>query len=181
MMKCPNCSQVMNKTIVHDLAVEICPDCGGAWYEQDELSSLKNATLPDANWLDFDLWKTTDTLKFEWGNRLCPVCEKPMVQVEYGETKVMVDACANHHGVYLDMGEFEAIISHLEEEITAKDLPEYLSASLQEGKEVLFGSEGRHAEWQDFTTVVRLMADRIMVNYPTFAKALAEFALASPK
>jgi uncharacterized protein len=180
-MNCPNCSQLLTKTVVHDIEVEQCPNCGGTWYEQNELSSMKNATLPDANWMDFDLWKNTDSLKFQWGDRACPVCDQPMVKVEYNDTKVFVDACSQHHGVYLDKGEFEAILSHLENEIIAKDLPDYLQASLQEGKEVLFGSEGRHAEWKDFTTVVRLMADRIMVNYPTFAKALAEFALASPK
>lgn len=180
-MNCPNCSQELEITRIHDIEVGLCPNCSGTWYGQEQLNTMKNATLPDANWLDFDLWKQTDSIKFEWGERACPVCDQPMVQVEYDETSVFVDACSKHHGVYLDKGEFEAIISHLEAEIIAKDLPDYLRASLEEGKEVILGTEGRHAEWQDFTTVVRLMADRIMVNYPAFAKALAEFALASPK
>ncbi len=148
-MNCPNCNQSLETTSIHDIQVELCPGCGGAWYGQEELNQMKNASLPDANWLDFDLWKQADSLKFEWGERACPVCSQSMVQVEYGDTGVFVDACSSHHGVYLDKGEFDAILSRLEEEIVAKDLPEYMRASLAEGKEVLFGTEGRHAEWKD--------------------------------
>jgi Zn-finger nucleic acid-binding protein len=127
-MNCPNCSQALTTTTVHDLEVELCSNCGGTWYGQDELNEMKNASLPDANWLDFDLWKYTDSLKFEWGEHACPVCSQPMVQVEYNETKVFIDACPKHHGVYLDKGEFEAILNALENEIIEKDLPDYLRA-----------------------------------------------------
>lgn len=180
-MNCPNCSHLMDVTHSDSLLLEVCPNCGGTWFDTDELNKMKDQAEPDARWLDFDLWKDSDSLSYTWGERACPVCNQRMALVTYGDTDVMIDVCVKHHGTFLDKGEFEAILKALEDEITGKDVPAYLRETLHEGKEVLIGEKGKHHEWKDFTTVVRLLADRIMVENPTFAKALAEFALASPK
>jgi Zn-finger nucleic acid-binding protein len=180
-MNCPNCREIMTTTLSNSLQLDVCANCGGAWFDTDELDKMKDQVEPDASWLDFDLWKDTDALTYTWSERACPICSKPMAVVAYGDTGVNIDACVEHHGTYLDKGEFEAILQALEDEITEKDVPAYLRETLHEGKEVLIGDHGRHHEWKDFATVVRLLADRIMVENPTFARALAEFALASPK
>ena len=180
-MKCPNCQHAMN--IVEDpvARLEVCPNCGGTWFDQGELERMKDAELPDAQWLDVNLWKDVDALKYTWSEKPCPICSKLMAQVEYGETGVKVDICVEHHGVYLDKGEFEAILSALEEEISTMDSSDYLNKTVHEGRELINSPEGRQSEWKDFKTVFRLLGDRVMVENPTFARALAAFALGSPK
>ena len=180
-MKCPNCQYEITATQTHEISIEVCSNCGGTWFDQGELRQLKDKALPDANWMDFNIEANTEAYKLDWGERICPVCQEHLVRVEYADTGVIVDACSKHHGIYLDKGEFETILDTLEKEISSKEMPDYLRDSLKQGKDVISGKEGRHSEWQDFSTVVRLMADRFMVDHPTFARALAEFALASPK
>jgi Zn-finger nucleic acid-binding protein len=161
--------------------IEVCNHCGGAWFERDELAKMKDSELPDSRWMDFNLWTDVDALQFTWSQRACPVCNQPMAQLAYGETGVTIDACTQHHGIFLDKGEFEAILTALEGEILNMDAGDYLKETLHEGRELIGGQEGRHAEWKDFTTVFRLFGDRIMVENPTFARAMAAFALGSPK
>jgi Zn-finger nucleic acid-binding protein len=180
-MNCPGCNQPMTDQINGEVCFDACSNCGGSFFNGDELRKMTDQALPDAAWMDIEMWKDAEALKLAWSERLCPVCGKPMAQIAYGQTGLVVDACVEHHGVYLDKGEFEAIVSALQDEIVEKDTPEYLRETLQQGKEVLAGGEGRHHEWQDFTTVVRLMADRFLVDHPSFAEALAEFALSVPK
>lgn len=180
-MNCPSCGHVMTSKLYNDDKVDVCSKCGGAWFDGDELTRMKDRTLPDAIWLDFDLWSDTDALKYAWSERYCPVCDRPMALISYGETGITIDVCVDHHGVFLEKGEFEDIITALENEIITKDVPEYLRETFHEAKEIITGSEGTHHEWKDFTTVVRLLSQRVMVENPTFARALSAFALGSPK
>jgi len=180
-MNCPNCGQLMTTHNFDNLPLEVCDQCGGTWVDAREFSQMKDTALPDAGWLDFDLWKNIEALKFEWSERLCPICESHMATLTYADTGVMVDVCIKQHGGYLDKGEFQAILEALEVDITSKNAPEYLRETLRQGSELITGDEPLHTEWQDFTTVFRLFGSRLMVEHPQLAKALAAFALGSPK
>lgn len=180
-MKCPNCNETLTPKTSDDVEMAVCPQCAGVWFAGDELNRMKDLSLPDANWLDFNLWKDIETMKFSLGERPCPQCGKTMARMGYGETGVTLDACPDRHGVFLDQGEFDLILQALENEITATDVPEYLRETLVEGRELIAGTEGSHHDWKDFTTVVRLFSRRFLVEHPNLARALAEFSLSSPK
>ena len=180
-MICPNCKASMVTKSDDSIHMDVCPNCAGTWFDGQELTRMKDHILPDANWLDFNLWKDVETMSYSLGERPCPICEKVMAQMAYGDTGVTVDACIQKHGVFLETGEFEMILKALEDEITAKNAPEYLRETLKEGRELIAGTEGSQHDWKDFTTVVRLFSQRFLVEHPTIARALAEFDLASPK
>lgn len=179
-MNCPNCDHSMVTKDLNSITVQVCPACNGMWLDMGELTRLKNQTLPDANWLDENVWEEISLLQYEWGERECPICGKAMAIVKYGETDVKVDACVRHHGIFLDKGEFEAILESLNQTISSMDVPDYVQAALHEAGEVISGPESSHAEWKDFSTVMRLLADRVMVEHPKFAEALAAFAATNP-
>lgn len=179
-MICPACNHTL-ETIEHDrLRFEQCTNCGGIWFEGGELDQAIEQALPDAQWLEFDLWKDVEAMSMHWGDRQCPVCGKTMAQIVYGETGVIVDYCVDEHGVFLDQGEFEKILAALEEEISEKDLPEYLRAALREGGEVVTGDDGLASEWKDFSTVMRLLQYRVLAENPRLARALVAFQSANP-
>ncbi len=148
-MKCPNCNETLAPKTSDDLEMTVCSQCAGVWFAGDELNRMKDLSLPDANWLDFNLWKDIETMKFSLGERACPQCGKTMARMGYGETGVTI--------------------------------PEYLRETLEEGRELIAGTEGSHHDWKDFTTVVRLLSRRLLAEHPNLARALAEFSLSSPK
>jgi hypothetical protein len=76
------------------------------------------------------------------------------------------------HGLWLDQGEFERIIVSLQGEMLSKSLPEYVSISLNEAKEIITGDKGPVHEWKDFKNVYRLLEYRILVDNPKLMDAL---------
>jgi hypothetical protein len=103
-----------------------------------------------------------------------------MATISYTATGVTVDYCAEGHGVWLDKGEFQAIIEALEKEIMSKDISDYVTASLEEAKEILIGDEGFVSEWKDFLTVARLLQYRVLVENPKVAELLTALQTTSP-
>ncbi|MFN2150086.1 MAG: hypothetical protein ACK2T5_00725, partial [Anaerolineales bacterium] len=85
---------------------------------------------------------------------------------------VKVDYCLDEHGIWLDPGEFEGIIDALRDELLSKSLPEYISLSLEEAKEIFTGDKGPIQEWRDFKIVYRLLKYRILVDNPKLMNLL---------
>jgi Zn-finger nucleic acid-binding protein len=116
--------------------------------------------------MDFEIWRTEDEFEMQTSSISCPRCHVPLVAMEYGETEVEIDYCAQCESVWLDSGEFEGILTALEEEIAEKNVPDYIAASLDEAQELVGGEGGAISEWQDFLTVLRLLQYRVLVENP---------------
>lgn len=179
-MQCPIDETNLETHTVHAIDVEECPQCQGLWFQESELLKAKDAYEPDLMWLDFDLWSDQESFTADWSSRECPVCRKNMATIAYGSTDVKVDFCIDKHGVWLDKGEFEAIIDALETEIHAREISEYVSASLKEAKEIFTGEEGFVSEWKDFLTVTRLLQYRVLSENPKVAQLLMALQSSSP-
>lgn len=179
-MQCPACGNVLETHDVHTVEVEECLNCGGVWFAQGELRKAKDAVEPDSNWLDLDLWEDQESFEVDWSSRNCPVCDDPMAMILYGSTGETVDYCLEGHGIWLDEGEFENIISALDEEINTMTVPDYMRASVEEAQEIVTGTEGLASEWGDFLTVMRLLQYRVLAENPTVAEALVALQSTSP-
>jgi Zn-finger nucleic acid-binding protein len=103
-----------------------------------------------------------------------------MLQIAYGDTGVTVDYCHDGHGIWLDKGEFEAIVAALETEVISTDASEYVRASLQEARELFAGEEGFVSEWRDFLTVTRLLQYRVLAEHPRLAELLVALQISNP-
>jgi Zn-finger nucleic acid-binding protein len=165
-MDCPNDGSTLENYEVDSVDVGKCPQCQGLWFTKGELLQAKKAEGLDESWLGFDLWSDQDAFKAEKSSRKCPTCGHAMAEITYGTTDVKVDYCLEEHGIWLDQGEFESIIDALQEEILSKSLPEYVSISLEEAKEIFTGDKGPIHEWKDFHQVYRLMVYRVLVDNP---------------
>ena len=179
-MKCPVDGTTLSKHSLHSVEIEECQQCRGLWFERGELRRAKDLAEPDIEWLDFDLWSDQDTLEVSLSSRECPLCGKNMAAIQYGNTGVTVDYCLEEHGVWLDEREFETIIESLEKELVSKSLPDYISASLEEAKEIIIGDKGFISEWKDFLTVTRLLQYRVLIGNTKVAEALIALQSSTP-
>lgn len=165
-MKCPIDGNTLEKYPVDSVDVDKCPECQGLWFTKGVLRQVEAAEGVDEDWMGFDLWTDHDSFKAKISARKCPVCSQNLAAIMYGDTEVKVDYCMEEHGIWLDQGEFERIIDSLREEILTKSLPEYVSISLDEAKEIITGDKGPIHEWKDFKSVYRLLEYRVLVDNP---------------
>lgn len=179
-MKCPIDGTPLESHMFHSVMVDECSQCGGVWFDPGELDDAKDVTDPDANWLEFDLWSDPASFEAQWSERLCPVCGHHLAAILYGETGVTIDYCLNGHGIWLDQGEFEAIIAALEDELASMPSSEYLQASLEEAREIVAGEDGFVSEWRDFMTVTRLLQYRVLAENPRLAEILVALQATNP-
>ena len=98
-LKCPLDGTPLDLGREYDIEVDRCPQCGGAWYDDEELSLLE-ATVAD----DDERRGMIDYAKRESAFS-CPVCETPMRAFNYRAYNLELDACTKEHGFWLDAGE----------------------------------------------------------------------------
>jgi Zn-finger nucleic acid-binding protein len=98
--------------IVHlqKIEVDCCPACRGFWLDAGELEQLLTRTGAHADEafltaLDMgDRAATPTTL-------LCPRCDQPMTEMRYAD--LMLDRCAQGHGLWFDRDELPRLLGRL--------------------------------------------------------------------
>ena len=107
-LDCPVCSGTLQpyRCPKTDLELDGCADCGGLWFDRDELQKVM--TTPG---LLQDLHLPSPRLQPAGsGARQCLRCaDKPLKQYQLGQ--VEVDACTTCHGTWLDGGELERLMA----------------------------------------------------------------------
>ena len=111
-MKCPVCkTEEMIILELKQVEIDYCPSCAGIWLDQGELELLWDpdntqgvkdyiANLPEAKGINEE-------------KRKCPICNKTMFKALIGEEKqTLIDKCPKYHGIWLDAGELEEILSN---------------------------------------------------------------------
>ena len=109
LMKCPKCrSETMNVFSVEGLAVERCSSCSGIWFDARELSQLLEQ---DARQVA-SLRRGRDNQQLEGKKGFCPRDGSELLRVYSSiNQSVIIDACADCRGIWLDGGEFEKLFS----------------------------------------------------------------------
>jgi Zn-finger nucleic acid-binding protein len=87
----------------YDIEVDRCPQCGGAWYDDEELELLEATVAADderRGMIDYAKRESDIT---------CVVCSKPMRAFNYRAYNLELDACTDEHGFWLDHGEADRV------------------------------------------------------------------------
>lgn len=108
-MKCPKCkSETLVEFKVEEVAVDRCSSCDGIWFDAQELSELlaedarKVASLRRGS--------AHEELDGKKGN--CPRDATELLRVFSAVDKtVVLDACPDCRGIWLDGGEFEKLFA----------------------------------------------------------------------
>jgi Zn-finger nucleic acid-binding protein len=168
-MNCPNCRFALVNSNYKGVNLDSCKKCGGVWFDRDELRIAKDRTDADMRWLDFDPFSFKN-IKHLASDKKCPKCQINMHQCVYEKSRVLIDICPNCQGVWLDIGELDKIIKHLQKEIVTKSTADYLNATVEEFKEILTGPENITSEIRDFLMVVKFLELRYYVKHPWIIK-----------
>jgi len=108
-MKCPKCkTESFAAVSVRDVTVDRCSSCNGIWFDEQELSQLLSEDARQLTALREGEGK--EELDAKRGN--CPRDNSQLVRVYSSVNQsVVVDACLQCRGIWLDGGEFERLLS----------------------------------------------------------------------
>ena len=179
-MKCVHDQSAMNSKSIDSFVIEECQSCKGIWFEKGELRKTKDERNPNLNWLDFDVFHPSTDQEISETKLKCPQDQSQLFAVNYGNTQVEIDVCPKCEGIWLDGGELNKIINALENETETKPAQEYIRSTIQEAKEIFGGTEGFISEWQDFSTVFRMLQYLLLVENPGLRDTFEAFNKTNP-
>ena len=114
-MQCPKCRQPLAGVDYQGVHIETCPACGGDWLDSGELKSIveaRNTRFDEKECLAVAQAAKITGVKLNKLNRhlTCPKCGGTTNPVNYGDdTGIIIDKCAQCHGIWLERGELEKI------------------------------------------------------------------------
>ena len=107
---CVKCTSILDKSMVGDVEVDLCPKCGGLWLDYGEVAKL--AVLPEneVEPLKALLKGAAGPPPVPTDTKIpCPACPGQLKEVVLGN--IHVDYCTKCKGLFLDKGELEGAIA----------------------------------------------------------------------
>ena len=173
-MKCPKCKMDNLEEIkINGVKIDRCENCGGLWFDKDELKIVRDHRDENLSWLDFDLWEDKNKLQISGKSMDCPRDDKPLFRIKYGETGIMVDICLECRGVWLDREELDKIISSLKEKINSETIPEYLKDLSAEAGELITHPKQAGVELRHMAIIMKLLEYRLAAQHPKIAELIS--------
>lgn len=163
-MYCPVCYQSLESIRLGSVHLDRCPRCQGIWFDHDELRQAKDITVPQAVWLDVEMWTDETKIRARHSGKLCPKCDAFTFTLRYGQSRIEIDYCHNCSGVWLDSGEFEAIIQYMNHTWAHEVMHHYTRHVIHESLEILTGPEPLKSELADLRMLADLLKYKIMIN-----------------
>jgi Zn-finger nucleic acid-binding protein len=108
-MKCPKChSETLDEFAVQDVAVDRCSSCKGIWFDEQELTEL---LAEDARHVAA-LRRGGENEQVDGKRGQCPRDGADLLRIYSSiDRAVVLDACADCHGIWLDPGEFQKLFA----------------------------------------------------------------------
>jgi Zn-finger nucleic acid-binding protein len=111
-LKCPRDGVLLENAKEHNIQIDRCPSCKGAWYDNDELAILETTAGADA-----DQRRGSIDYAVRDSSLSCPICNGPLQAFNYRAYNLELDACKEQHGFWLDGGEAERVKEIMRERI----------------------------------------------------------------
>ena len=114
---CPRCLAALHPAKGPTMVVDMCAECGGAFFDHGELSRLTRKEQPAFTKLEALVKPDSSTPPkvVDRGKLRCPACSAPMDRYEYASCSgVLLDRCTACSGIWIDEGELGRIAEHLE-------------------------------------------------------------------
>jgi Zn-finger nucleic acid-binding protein len=180
-MNCPEDGVQLEQADCHGVKVEECPKCLGRWFDRDELRQAKDRTDEDLRWLDFDPFtREAEKSDVDTEGRLCPRCSVKMGVMVYERSGVRIEKCWLCDGVWLNHGEFEKIVKHLEKEVNTETAEQYRAEAARQFAQIFTGPEGPISELRDLFSVLHLLRMRFSAEHPNLSGTIDKISMGSP-
>lgn len=111
-LACPRDKTPLTLGKEHGIEVDRCEQCGGAWYEFEELVALEATVSDDEH--------RSGTVEYAQRSSeiACPECNQPMRAFNYRAYNLELDACPGEHGFWLDAGESNRVRDIMKERVS---------------------------------------------------------------
>ena len=103
---CPNCSSAMQVETIHGIGVDVCLDCGGLWFDSDELRVLFAQPADVLDELQHLNQTSVSHSKGGVSKMLCPDCEVLLDEYHYMyNSPLIIKSCSHCGGFFVTEGE----------------------------------------------------------------------------
>lgn len=178
--KCPADGAPLDLYSIFSMEFEGCPKCHGMWLVKDELRKLKNKTEGGRlHWLNDEIDNIEKAAAIRTDHSCAKGDDGKLLSVVFGTSSIIVDWCPKCHGMWLDRGEFDAIIEYLNAEAsnaTPKDVEEEIAKDLK--KLWKGGPESKAAEVADLAAAVSALVNFTIFEHPALFRLLTNTAYA---
>ena len=120
-MICPNCKQVMIVVEYHQIELDYCIGCEGAWFDSGELELLMQSAGLESSELGMEDILSMPEVKSSRKERKCPVCNRRMKETAIGEPGIHIDVCRQGDGMWFDGGEVHQLLEQLVKQRPAEE------------------------------------------------------------
>jgi Zn-finger nucleic acid-binding protein len=110
---CPRCTKVLEEVTACGVRIEGCHGCGGAWFDQGELTEVAKADPGCLTTIDEQFSPNRAYTPAERPLN-CPVCNRRLATFEFRHFPgIPARGCSQCKGVWMDHGELAAIAARL--------------------------------------------------------------------
>lgn len=109
-MLCPNCSKSLRTFNYHNIAIDLCPLCGGLWFDPKELPAYLETFRMIHEFPPLSITEATQKAQNIYTlaeqHKKCPRCLLPMNKFNYAyNSNVFLDRCPSCQGIWTDRNE----------------------------------------------------------------------------
>src|SRR5579871_4832352 len=109
MRSCPNCGNALTETLVGEIRVDGCENCGGVWFDRGELNAVAKTQMAQMTALDAHFAAHTPPTDRQ-AEKKCPVCHVALFAFEFPRSPgIQFDGCSQCGGLWADDGKLTAI------------------------------------------------------------------------
>lgn len=180
MHMCPRCKIELHKKHLKGVSVEECSSCKGTFFDKGELEKARDNADENLRWLDFVPFDVKSQFDLEHDRLDCPSCGTVMNGYQYKGSKVVISKCPHCHGVWLDKGEFEKMLSYLEAFVASQTSSDLADDARKQLAEVFAPHKSESEEIKDLIAVTNLLEERWVAEHPTIEKIIEVYYELTP-
>jgi len=127
-MKCPTCNNPLKNVRYQHQAIDLCPDCGGIWFDKGELQAVVQSLISEEK-VDYQTAqeaynpKALPCIREEHRIRMCPSCHDQMDTFNYCyDSNIFLDKCSSCGGIWADKGEMKQAARYIKGNPSVKAL-----------------------------------------------------------
>lgn len=167
-INCPKCTASMNEIQEPDMTFDVCPDCGGKFYDHNELNQALIGQYGDLEFL------TVAIADFSSEDNVihCPVCtDQKMEKIKLmGFDSLIFDYCPNCKGFFLDEGELNQanqLLAESTEDGKSDEFRNFIDGYLLKGGVKDFATIGGHPRGLPIDSVQQGKRFGVSALFPT--------------
>jgi len=129
---CPNCGTTMVVDVVHGVSLDVCPNCGGTWFEADELRALIHSAPHALEELGEMVIPKVEQVRMHASEMRCPNGHGVLINYHYMyDSPIILHTCTTCGGFWVaaeEVAKMEGVLNRAHQPMTAEEESAYMFA-----------------------------------------------------